>query len=262
MSGSSGSRADKSELTKHAAGHILQRASPFVVHQMYDSNRQLLNNVNSKGCKKIEQLVKNTFPTCDIKQIRQVHAPQMYGMYLLSKEEFRAQGVQEKLLYHVTSESSALESLESGLDWRRTERAKFGCGVSFSSDADYANYYANSHLGEDSRVLMICCVLVGVTYVPKEMFARSLIVPPDRADTTVSICHKVYVKYNDYEFYPLYFVYYRLRREHLFSSKYFSRNNRRTQLQISYLPVEDQKEKEESAQDAGLSIDGLDNESL
>lgn len=81
---------------------------------------------------------------CNIKKIRQVYAPPMYGMYLLHKEESRMQGVQEKLLFHVTTESSAMESLETGLDWRRTQRAKFGCGVSFSDDADYANYYANS----------------------------------------------------------------------------------------------------------------------
>jgi len=79
----------------------------------------------------------------------------MYGMYLLHKEEFKNQGVQEKLLYHVTSESNALESLESGLDWRRTQRAKFGCGVSFSDNADYANYYANSDFGEGIILVLL-----------------------------------------------------------------------------------------------------------
>lgn len=116
----------------------------------------------------------------------------------------------------------------------------------------------------DARVLMICCVLVGGTYVPKEMFARSLIVPPDHADTTVSVCRNVYVKYNDYEFYPLYFVYYRLRREHLIGSKFFRGNNRRTQMQIEYLdryckPVKDlQAEMGEFPPGAASSINDFD----
>jgi len=71
----------------------------------------------------------------------------MYGMYMLRKEEMKltfGQSVQEKLLFHVTTESRAVESLDSGLDWRRTRRFKFGCGVSFSDDIDYANYYADN----------------------------------------------------------------------------------------------------------------------
>jgi len=71
----------------------------------------------------------------------------MYGMYLLRKEEMRLTRMgnsdKELFLYHVTTKSRAVESLENGLDWRRTRRSKFGCGVSFSDDADYANYYAD-----------------------------------------------------------------------------------------------------------------------
>lgn len=71
----------------------------------------------------------------------------MYGMYLLRKEEMLAQNdrsdVRELLLYHVTTRSKGEQSLERGLDWRLTRRSKFGCGVSFSDDADYADFYAN-----------------------------------------------------------------------------------------------------------------------
>jgi len=89
---------------------------------------------------------------CDIINIHRVNAPQIYGMYLLRKEEMRlANGgydAQELVLYHVTSKSRALESLKNGLDWRLTRRAKFGCGVSFSNDVDYGNYYANRSTNE------------------------------------------------------------------------------------------------------------------
>jgi len=75
----------------------------------------------------------------------------MYGMYLLHRQEMLANnnlGLVERLLYHVTTESRAIESLKSGLDWRRTQRSKYGRGVSFSDDADYANYYADNSPSE------------------------------------------------------------------------------------------------------------------
>ncbi|MGI4816390.1 MAG: hypothetical protein ACRYE7_00120 [Janthinobacterium lividum] len=71
--------------------------------------------------------------------------------------------VKEKVLYHVTSESNALESLKSGLDWRRTKRAKFGCGVSFSNDVDYANYHANRSTNKgmsDKMFIISLCLFV------------------------------------------------------------------------------------------------------
>lgn len=69
----------------------------------------------------------------------------MYGMYLLRKEEMLLEngGVKEFILYHVTTEQKGLQSLENGLDWRRTIRSRFGVGVSFSDDADYADYHAS-----------------------------------------------------------------------------------------------------------------------
>jgi len=78
----------------------------------------------------------------------------MYGMYLLRKEEMRY-GDKELILYHVTTKSRALESLKNGLDWRRTRRSKFGCGVSFSDDADYANYYADHSPKEGIMIVFI-----------------------------------------------------------------------------------------------------------
>jgi len=81
----------------------------------------------------------------------------MYGMYLLHKEEIRlANGgndVKEKVLYHVTSESNAVESLISGLDWRRNQRSRFGSGVSFSNNADYCNFYANKSTNKGIRII-------------------------------------------------------------------------------------------------------------
>jgi len=82
----------------------------------------------------------------------------MYGMYMLREEEMKlvvGRSVQEKLMFHVTTESRAMEALDSGLDWRRTRRNKFGRGVSFSDDADYANYHADKFTNEGIIVFII-----------------------------------------------------------------------------------------------------------
>lgn len=84
----------------------------------------------------------------------------MYGMYLLRKEEMLLKKyqkdnscqVQERILYHVTTQQKGLQSLENGLDWRRTKRSRYGQGVSFSDDADYADYYANHSAGEGNII--------------------------------------------------------------------------------------------------------------
>lgn len=55
---------------------------------------------------------------------------------------------------------------------------------------------------------MICSVLVSKTHEVNHKWNEgyNLIVPPGKADTTVS--RDVYVKYNDFDFYPLNLVYY------------------------------------------------------
>lgn len=86
----------------------------------------------------------------------------MYGMYLLRKEEMLLEKsqkgnpckVQELILYHVTTEQKGIQSLEHGLDWRRTKRSRYGQGVSFSDDAEYADFYANRSGGEGNNYII------------------------------------------------------------------------------------------------------------
>lgn len=101
-----------------------------------------------------EKLIIVICEQCQVDCVRQVNRHQMYGMYLLRKEEMetvnRRSGtvVKELVLYHVTTEEKGVKSLNDGLDWRRTKRSRFGRGVSFSDDADYADFYANHSAGE------------------------------------------------------------------------------------------------------------------
>ncbi|XP_022181091.1 uncharacterized protein LOC111041189 [Myzus persicae] len=239
--GDSKTLTKRSEFTAQAAVHLKRhyRNSPFRIHD--DTARPLLDNVNKLGCERLQHIAHKTFPKCNIIQIHRINSPQMYGMYLLRKEEMRLENggydAQELVLYHVTAKSRALESLKNGLDWRLTRRAKFGYGVSFSNDVDYGNYYANRSTNEGIRVIVMSTVLMNDS--PNQVTEKwdrknSLIIPPGTADTTVSPNGHVFVKYTDFESYPLFFIYYRWTPELLNESKYFmaiDNNHQRLQLE-------------------------------
>ncbi|XP_008181452.1 uncharacterized protein LOC100570056 [Acyrthosiphon pisum] len=193
-----------SKFTTHAAVQLQRRHNKSTYS--HHVGGQLLEDLGHIESDQLKRLVHETFPRCNVDLIHVVNAPQMYGMYLLRKEEMRY-GDKELILYHVTTKSRALESLKNGLDWRRTRRSKFGRGVSFSDDADYANYYADHSPKEENRVIIVCAVLVNKTQ--RVSGNQNLIVPTGGADTTLSSNGRVYVKYNDYDFYPLYLMYYR-----------------------------------------------------
>ncbi|XP_060881192.1 ras guanine nucleotide exchange factor R-like [Metopolophium dirhodum] len=228
-----------SKFTAHAAVQ-LQRRHNNSTSSCYDGGQQL-EDLGPKESVQLERLVHETFPRCNVDLIHVVNAPQMYGMYLLRKEEMQY-GDRELILYHVTTKSRALESLKNGLDWRRTRRSKFGCGVSFSDDADYANYYADHFPKEENRVIIVCAVLVNKTQ--RVSGNQNLIVPAGGADTTLSSNGRVYVKYNDYDFYPLYLMYYRRTPEHLNESKYF-RNNPRNKWQQNNRVLQQQQQQQQ-----------------
>lgn len=79
-------------------------------------------------------------------------------MYELKKEEykvlFKSQNVTEIRMYHSTSALNAMSIIKDNLDWRRVSRVKYGQGVSFSTDPDYANFHSNSNNG------MLTCELL------------------------------------------------------------------------------------------------------
>lgn len=92
----------------------------------------------------------------------------------------------------------------------------------------------------ETRVIMICSVLVSETYVlPKNIKGKTLNVPPGRADTTVRDNSRVYIKYNDNDFYPLYFVYYWKRPEHMAKSKYSRAKTRQAMGHFDGLTLEE-----------------------
>ncbi|XP_060843059.1 protein mono-ADP-ribosyltransferase PARP12-like [Rhopalosiphum padi] len=141
-----------------------------------------------------------------ILKVQKINNPQIYGMYLLHKEELELDGnsenVKEKTLFHATSIRNAESIARHNIDWRKTNRTRFGIGACFSPCTHYANKYAGS-----KEAFIIAKVLVknikttGINY--------SLEIPPTNdCDTTLGNGEYVYVKYDDNTFYPEYIVHY------------------------------------------------------
>jgi hypothetical protein len=139
-------------------------------------------------------------------KVVRVQNPYLWGCYLLKKAECANRSgcsVTEKVLFHATGQSNIDSITENNLDWRRSFRTKFGCGVSFSPSAKYANTWCNRDIGS-SRALIVATVLMGSSHVGD----YDTVLPREGYDTTVGYFGKVYVKYYDNEFYPEYVVYY------------------------------------------------------
>lgn len=79
--------------------------------------------------------------------MKKVNNPQLYGMYLLWKEELKV-GVSyqlwERQLYHATSPTKALSISKNNIDWCKTYRSRFGIGACFSTCPKYAHRLSSS----------------------------------------------------------------------------------------------------------------------
>lgn len=79
----------------------------------------------------------------------------LYGMYLLCKEELEHQNycevnsssLSEKILYHATSPTIAKTIANDNIDWRKTERSRYGKGSCFSPSPKYADTHSSANGG-------------------------------------------------------------------------------------------------------------------
>lgn len=109
-----------------------------------------------------------------------------------------------RTLLHATDATNVKSIISENLDWRLVERHKYGKGVSFSSDAIYANQEC-SKLNGNYRAMLICKVLVKSSHFG----TINTTIPAKYFDTTIDPNGKVIVKYSDDEFYPEYVAYYK-----------------------------------------------------
>lgn len=142
-----------------------------------------------------------------IDSVVRVQNPYLWGSYLLKREEYsQYEGVgvvTEHKLFHATAADNVMSIVKGNLDWRRTQRGRYGQGVSFSPSAAYANTYCNQNVGV-RRALILSKVLVRMMTTGW----YNTILPSPPSDTTLGRGGNVVVKYCDNEFYPEYVAYY------------------------------------------------------
>uniref|UniRef100_A0A1B6HR08 Poly [ADP-ribose] polymerase n=1 Tax=Homalodisca liturata TaxID=320908 RepID=A0A1B6HR08_9HEMI len=173
-----------------------------------DHCEEVLEEIYGTEKLSVELSIRSSIPNLAITRICKVKNCFLKGMYELKKEEYKSRygNVTEMALYHATSEWSVDSIIKNNLDWRRVSRSKFGMGVSFSNDADYANHFSNSNNGV-SRAIIIANVLIS----REHLGSPALTIPLANYDTTTGTRNgikRVYVKYSDNEFLPKYVVFY------------------------------------------------------
>lgn len=76
-----------------------------------------------------------------IDKVEKLNNKHLYAAFMLKKCEKPNYSVIE--LIHSTAAENVKSIEKDNLDWRRVQRAKYGYGVSFTKDADYANYHSS-----------------------------------------------------------------------------------------------------------------------
>jgi len=130
-------------------------------------------------------------------------------------------------LFHATSVTNAISIAQNNVNWRLTNRSRFGRGACFSPCPWYANRYAgmkggksySSHSGNTfinktyfnlyTIILAFLIVKVLVKKTETTGINYGLEIPSTNGcDTTLGNNGNVYVKYDDHTFYPEYIVHY------------------------------------------------------
>uniref|UniRef100_A0A1B6GW60 PARP catalytic domain-containing protein n=1 Tax=Cuerna arida TaxID=1464854 RepID=A0A1B6GW60_9HEMI len=155
----------------------------------------------------VKGLIHETMPNLDIYHVGKVNNNFLEGMYQLTKEEYisRHGFCKELNLLHVTSQKNIHSIIKDNLDWRRVTRCAYGSGTYFSTDALRANNLCNPNCGE-KRAIIVCKVLVSYSgRYTEQSYTNSI---PQHVDTCIVDGERIYVKYNDNEFLPLFVAYY------------------------------------------------------
>lgn len=166
---------------------------------------------------RLETIFSKDLPGARINYIFKIENMFLTSLYLLKKEEYKVMygDVQEVELFHVTNREVFKVVRQDNLDWRKVVRHKFGHGISFSTDIDYANFFSNKN-NKVQRVVLVCKVLVAKPCVG----SPRLVVPPPQYDGSHSRDGYTYVKYSDNEFLPLYAIFFECTQDILKSSKF------------------------------------------
>lgn len=161
---------------------------------------------DSYDTRRLEDEIKIYLPGLPIIKVEKVYNKYLNAAFLLRKQQLELDGVScsVKVLLHATSVGSVNSILSGNLDWRRVHRAKYGKGVSFSENADYANFHSSIALGH--KAFIVCDVLI--KYRKNGDFFQDIKCVPEPYDTFHSSNGFVYTKFDDYTFNPKFVIYY------------------------------------------------------
>jgi poly [ADP-ribose] polymerase 7/11/12/13 len=110
-------------------------------------------------------------------------------------------------LFHGTNIKNLNSILKSNFNWRLFGTKvgnKFGKGISFSRFANFSKQYCDKDPYGDN-VMILSRVLIGNGSIGES----ETVLPAVTCDNTVSENEKVWVKYDDHEFYPEYVIHFR-----------------------------------------------------
>lgn len=83
-----------------------------------------------------------------IDEIKKLHNKYLYASFMLKKSEKKNYQIIE--LIHSTAADNVHSIERNNLDWRRVVRAKYGYGVAFSGNSDYANFHSSWSGGKNT----------------------------------------------------------------------------------------------------------------
>lgn len=191
-------------------------------------SRVITENIRSEEENFLSNLLGNQISDIRNSFVGRIENLYLWSRYVLCYEEMRANlasfNVAERVVIHSTSFSAAIEIAgkasqgkrklfpsfysqisyilflllsENNFDWRLVKRHRFGHGVSFARDVDYAAKQATQ-----KGTYIVAGILVANSKVGKD----DTLIPPGYFDTTTNAAKSVYVKYNDNDYYPYYIV--------------------------------------------------------
>ncbi|CAH0554026.1 unnamed protein product [Brassicogethes aeneus] len=156
------------------------------------------------------------------KYVIRVENPFLLAQYYLKKIQVQERNgmVEEKEYFHGTPGYNLVPICTNNFNWRKVTHGKFGKGVSFSPRSDYAKHSTQETLLEDMPVLqdffeeysIDCSMYLNSMFYAKVLQGKCqtadkyTINPVKSFDTTTNGKDTVFVKYEDFEFFPEYIV--------------------------------------------------------
>ncbi|XP_031754427.1 LOW QUALITY PROTEIN: protein mono-ADP-ribosyltransferase PARP12 [Xenopus tropicalis] len=167
---------------------------------------------------KVKDLFHSTLRTVSILSIERIQNLSLWEVFLWQREQMKKQNggkdVEERQLFHGTSDSHIDAICQQNFDWRicGAHGTMYGKGSYFARDASYSHTYTNYRVSQ-SRVMFLARVLVGEFTAGNPSYLRP---PPknprhppfyDSCVNSVS-CPSIFVIFEKHQIYPEYLIKY------------------------------------------------------